>query len=156
MDYSVILSTVIGGAIALLGAYVSVLVNEKYRKAEWKRIEKYKLYTDIISILKKLRIPLIVEVKNINTNEMKLDIDELIKWAKDLHTYIEEKNAHLYLFLPKEIYKRMLILNSKIIQIIENNELQNLNIDDLKQSSIYEAVMFANTISSELRADLKL
>lgn len=156
IDISSIISALIGGALALCGVLISSHLLKKREKAEWTRAEKYKIYTQTIHILEKLHIPCLVTEEALSAEEVELDTTELQSWIEELHTYVENDKALLFLFLPKGIYTKILKLSSRVFSITASKELQKFRIEEWRESAIYDAIKFANSIAEELKTDLGL
>ena len=156
MDYKAIICALIGGVFALVGGWLSSHFEKKNSDTRWKRDQKFKIYVEVIGLLKKLKIPCLATEQALKEQKIILDIEELNIWVNSLHLYIEEQNACLYLYLPKKVYKELIILSSEIVDVIENPVKQSFSFEELKNSSVFKALDHANRISTSLKADLKL
>ena len=151
-----IVSAVTGGILAITGVLLSACLTTKTKTTEWKRTEKYNIYIDTINILLRLKIPCFATEEAVSAKELELDIYELQLWVGQLRTFIEENNARLYLFLPKNIYKRILIVSNNVVSITENPKSQKIPFEELKKSKIYESILIAHTVAKDLKCDLNL
>ncbi len=156
-DWSTLVSTVVGGLLAVGGSIVAgwyqIKSLRKQREFEKKQhiVEKREdVYLELAGALDDIPVPIDGLTRNVDT-------DTLENHLQAMADVIEKNKNAMALYASRDIQNELIRLKSEIYLIIHDEEKQKIDLSSREafdNSPIFNAVMHAKTILSKLRSEV--
>lgn len=152
---SSLLSTLLGGVIAIVGNIVTQKHQYKKEKTMWTNEKRLDLYADLISLLDSIKIKVEpVYDENFSIVELKTEVEYVKTKLAELLQFTSENNGKLLLFLPNGVNSNLVKLSGDIYSIIANEQKQRIDFSNYEESDIWKAVEQAKSISNKLKDEI--
>ncbi|MBQ6019619.1 MAG: hypothetical protein IJL26_05495 [Clostridia bacterium] len=146
-----LVSVIIGALIGLFGTYMSNRASRKQENEDWFRNHKYRIYTDLIGLLENITLPLIAN-EPINAESVFVDTQDLEEQKEELQEYVENNKGEIILFVPNDIYSRLVILIADIFTVVSSEN--SINLSEFNNSRLFKVKIETFELSRLLKDDL--
>ena len=71
-----------------------------------------------------------------------------------VEAYIEKNKATLFIFMPTEIYSKLMKFNGRIYKLISNQQAQVINIEDFYNTNAFKLIKEAKGIAAQIKSEI--
>ncbi len=148
-------SAIIGGLMTLLGIIIAHKLQSKKEKEQWKTDKQYEVFCELIGILDSIDIQIKVDA-DIQTMETTsyADANYFNIKLNEINTYIERNKATLFIFMPTEIYSKLMKFNGRIYKLISNQQAQVINFEDFYNTNAFKLIEEAKGIAEQIKSEI--
>ena len=150
-------SAVIGGLMTLLGIIIAHKLQSKKEKEQWKTDKQYEVFCELIGILDSIDIQIKVDadIQTMKTTASAYaDADYFNIKLNEINTYIERNKAALFIFMPTEIYSKLMKFNGRIYKLISNQQAQVINFEDFYNTNAFKLIKEAKGIAVQIKSEI--
>lgn len=155
--WETLLPTIVGGIIGLVGSVLAVLYQYKMTREGWRHERNVRLAENRENLYLKLAGAIDDIHISIDSSTGKIDVNELERDLQRFADVVEENKAAMALYGNREISNDLLMLNSRILNIIEDESLQEIDYssrESIESSPVFEVTKQAKLILIKMRKDL--
>ena len=157
LDWSTLVSTVVGGLLAVGGSFVagwyqikSLREQREFEKKQYIVEKRESVYLELAGVLADIPVPIDGLTRNVDT-------DSLEKHLQAIADVIEKNKNTMALYASRDIQNELLHLNADIYSIIRDEEKQKIDFssrETINNSPIFKVVKYAETILLKLRKEV--
>ena len=147
-----IVSSLIGGLLALCGVIIAESFYSKREKAKWIRETKADLFFDLITQLESIDIPIIIGPENGEQGSVvDIDAEAISEKLELLSDYISKNTGRLFVLLPNNLYSELMHLRA---ELYKSATTTHIDIMHIKETELWKTITHAKTIVYKLKEDL--
>ena len=154
--WEILLPTIVGGCIGLLGSFVGIFYQSKHDK----RTKHYELQLYLFEKREPLYLQLAGALNAvhvcINGITGTVNVEELEKQLQNLNQVVEANQDAVAYYLPLEIGNELMKLNAEIYAILSNEDKQEIDLSALKESEIWKVTEHAKKLLFTIRKEANL
>lgn len=142
-----IVSSLIGGLMALCGVIIAETYHDRTEKSKWIRETRADLYFDLITQLEAIDIPIIID----HDKKISVNVEEINNRIEILSDYLSTNAGKIIVFVPNSTYSELMRLRAELYKCSQDNQIDMMHI---KESEQWKNISHAKSIILQLKNEL--